>query len=483
MDYLPIFVDVRDRLAVVIGGGHVAQRKIEHLLKAHARVRVVAPQLCAELAVFRDLGRIEHRPVPFAAMQLDGAALVVAATDDEAVNDAVARAARERGIWVNVVDDAQGSAFIFPAIVDRSPLVVAVGTSGSSPTLARRVRTQIEALLPERLGVLSEYAGRWRQVVQGALPGLPERLRFWDGFFNGPVAAQLLTGHLLTSNSAAADEQMRTAIAQARVAATDRLGEVYLIGVGPGDPDLLTIRAQQLLQQADVVLHDRLVPESILGRARRDAEKINVGKSPGSHENTQDYINGLLIEHARRGLRVARVKGGDPFIFGRGGEELQVLREAGIPVVVVPGITAGIGAAASAGIPLTMRGLSQAVTFVTATGGNSATLDWNAMVQTQHTLVFYMSAAQIDHIAAQLVQHGMSAAQPVALLERATWSDERVLKSTLGELPALAHAARLRSPSLLIVGEVSALAQAKGLIVTLESDKHTQQSGTGGSDR
>ena len=458
MDYLPIFVDLRDRLVVVVGGGHVAQRKIEHLLKAHARVRVVAPQLCAELVVFRDLGRIECRPVPFSAPQLDGAALVVAATDDEAVNEDVSRAARERGIWVNVVDDAQRSAFIFPAIVDRSPLIVAVGTSGNSPTLARRVRTQIEALLPERLGALAEYAGRWRQKVQGALPEMAQRLRFWDGFFNGPVAAQLLNG-----DATSADEHMHAAIAQARAAAADRLGEVYLIGVGPGNPDLLTIRAQQLLQQADVLLYDRLVPEAILGRARRDAEKINVGKAPGNHEHTQDYINALLIEHARRGLRVARVKGGDPFIFGRGGEELQVLRDAGIPVVVVPGITAGIGAAASAGIPLTMRGLSQSVTFVTATGTNSASLDWKAMVQAQHTLVFYMSAAQIDYIAAQLANHGMSLAQPVALLERATWPDERVLKSTLGELAVLARGAQLKSPSLLIVGEVAALAQQKGL--------------------
>ncbi|MEO8307255.1 MAG: siroheme synthase CysG [Pseudomonadota bacterium] len=470
MDYLPIFVDLRERLVVVVGGGHVAQRKIEHLIKAHARVRVVAPQLCAELTVFRDLGRVEHRPVPFSAIHLDGAALVVAATDDESVNEDVSRAARERGIWVNVVDDAQRSAFIFPAIVDRSPLIVAVGSSGNSPTLARRVRMQIEALLPERLGSLADYAGRWRQIVQGALPALPQRLRFWDGFFNGPVAAQLLNG-----DAAAADTHMHAAIAQARVAAADHLGEVYLIGVGPGNPDLLTIRAQQLLQQADVVLYDRLVPDAILGRARRDAEKINVGKAPGSHEHTQDYINGLLIEHARRGLRVARVKGGDPFIFGRGGEELQVLRAAGIPVVVVPGITAAIGAAASAGIPLTMRGLSQAVTFVTATGANGASLDWNALVQAQHTLVFYMSAAQLEHIALQLAQHGMSATQPVALLERATWPDERVLKTTLGQLPALANAAQLKSPSLLIVGEVAALAQVKGFAG--QSGSAVQESG------
>ncbi|HWL63705.1 MAG TPA: siroheme synthase CysG [Steroidobacteraceae bacterium] len=459
MDYLPIFLDLRDRLAVVVGGGVVAHRKVEHLLKAHAKVRVVAPELTADLTVFRDLGRIEHRPVPFSAPQLEGALLVVAATDDEAVNDAVAVAARERGMLVNVVDDGPRSGFIFPAIVDRSPLIVAVGTAGNSPTLARRVRTQIEALLPERLGQLADYAGRWREAVRRALPELPARLRFWDRFFNGPVAASLLAG-----DGSGADAAMQGAIDAARAAAAAPAGEVYLIGVGPGDPDLLTLRAQQLLQQADVLLYDRLVPEVILGRARRDAQKINVGKTPGRHEHTQEYINQLLLEHARKGLRVARVKGGDPFIFGRGGEELAVLREAGIPVVVVPGITAGIGAAASAGLPLTHRGISQAVTFVTATGAQAIHLDWRLLAGPGHTVVYYMGGAQTGFIARQLTAHGLAPSTPVALLERATWPDERVLKTTLGDLPATAAAAQLRSPTLLVVGEVAALAQVKGLI-------------------
>ncbi|MEO8309522.1 MAG: siroheme synthase CysG [Pseudomonadota bacterium] len=456
MDYLPLFVDVRDRQVLVVGGGVVAHRKVEHLLKAHARVRVVAPELCADLDSYRTLGRIEYQPIPFSAPQLDGAWLVVAATDDEAVNDAVSRAARERGVLVNVVDDAARSTFIFPAIVDRSPLIVAVGTAGSSPTLSRRVRTQIEALLPERLGSLAQYAGRWRNAVKAALPEISARLKFWDGFFNGPVATSLLSG-----NEAGADAVMQRSLEQARTVVGAQVGEVYLIGVGPGDPDLLTLRAQQLLQQADVLLYDRLVPEVILGRARRDAEKINVGKTPGKHEHTQDYINQLLVEHARAGKRVARVKGGDPFIFGRGGEELQVLRDAGIPVVVVPGITASLGAAASAGIPLTHRGIAQAVTLVTATGANSASLDWRALAQEKHTVVFYMGAAQLDHIVAKLIEHGLPGSQPVALLERATWPDERVLKSTLGQLPSMAAAWQLRSPTLLVVGEVAALAQAK----------------------
>jgi uroporphyrin-III C-methyltransferase/precorrin-2 dehydrogenase/sirohydrochlorin ferrochelatase len=271
------------------------------------------------------------------------------------------------------------------------------------------------------------------------------------------VAASLVAG-----NPEAADVAMRSALDTARAAAGESRGEVYLIGVGPGDPDLLTLRAQQLLQQADVILHDRLVPDVILDRARRDAERINVGKTPGRHEHTQEYINQLLVEHARRGRRVARVKGGDPFIFGRGGEELAVLRDAGIPAVVVPGITAGLGAAASAGIPLTMRGLSQAVTFVTATGAQGSSLDWSALTHPQHTVVFYMSAAQVEHITASLIAHGMPPGQPVALLERATWPEERVLKSTLADLPALARDAKLQSPTLLVIGEVAALAQVRG---------------------
>ena len=265
------------------------------------------------------------------------------------------------------------SAFIFPAIVDRSPLIVAVGTAGSSPSLARRVRAQIEALLPERLGQLADYAGGWREAVRRALPEFRNACVSGMRFFGGPVANSLLAG-----NRHGADAAMQAALDRARAAATTTQGEAYLIGVGPGDPDLLTLRAQQLLQQADVVLYDRLVPETILGRARRDALKINVGKVPGKHEHTQDYINALLLEHTRAGRRVARVKGGDPFVFGRGGEELAVLREAGIPTVVVPGITAALGAAASASLPLTHRGIAQAVTFVTATGAQAVQLDWRA---------------------------------------------------------------------------------------------------------
>lgn len=452
MDYLPLFFDLRGQRVLVVGGGIVASRKIEHLLKAQAQVLVVAPELGAELTLLRDSGQLEHLAQTFEPQLLDGARLVVAATDHESVNEAVSQAAQARGLWVNVVDDARRSSFIFPAIVDRSPLVIAIGTEGSSPTLARRVRTQIEMLLPERLGELAAFASRWRATVKAVFPALPDRLRFWDGFYASPVASQVLSGALHGADSA-----MQLQLDAAQNAAATQLGEVYLIGVGPGDPDLLTIRAQQLLQQADVLLYDRLVPQVIIDRARRDAEKINVGKLPGNHEVTQKHINSLLLEHAGRGLRVARVKGGDPFVFGRGGEELQVLRDAGIPVVVVPGITAALGAAASTGIPLTQRGVSQSVTFVTATGAQGDSLDWRALAGPLQTVVFYMGVGQLDEVVTQLSQHGLPAAHPVALVERATWPDQRVLHGTLGGLLALAQSAALQSPTLLVVGEVTAL--------------------------
>jgi uroporphyrin-III C-methyltransferase/precorrin-2 dehydrogenase/sirohydrochlorin ferrochelatase len=460
MDYLPIFVDVRERLIVVIGGGAVAARKVELLLKAHARVRVIAPQLHSELGLFRDAGRIEHFAGRFVPAQLEGAALVIAATDDVAVNEAVAGSARTLGIWANVVDDTERSAFIFPAIVDRSPVLVAVGTAGHSPTLARRVRAQIEALLPERLGELAAFAGRWRERVRSALPNPAARLRFWETFFAGPVATQVLAGQ-----SEAAEQTAATELDRARLTAAGEgiRGEVYLIGAGPGDPDLLTLRAQQLLQLADVILHDRLVSPQILARARRDAQRVYVGKAPGDHRNTQERINELLVDYARRGLRVARLKGGDPFIFGRGGEELEVLRQHGIPAVVVPGITAGLGAAASAAIPLTHRGIAQAVTFVTATGAAGEHLNWPALAAPQQTVVFYMSAAQTQHIVARLLAAGAAPELPATIVERATWPDQRVIKSTLAALPGVAQAAELQSPSLLVVGEVAALA-ATGLV-------------------
>jgi uroporphyrin-III C-methyltransferase/precorrin-2 dehydrogenase/sirohydrochlorin ferrochelatase len=450
MDYLPVFLNLRDQLALVVGGGAVATRKVELLLKAHARVRVVAPRLHAELSLYRDAGRIEHLACEFEPRQFDGAIFAIAATDRSEVNRAVAAAGAARGIFVNVVDDAVASSAVMPAIVDRSPLLVAIGSSGQSPTLARRVRAQLEALLPERLGDLARLAGGARERVQRALPDIAQRRRFWDRLFAGSIASKVFAGD--------SGEAVALLEAELRAAAdgTQRLrGEVYLIGAGPGDPDLLTLRALQLLQQSDVVLYDRLVSPAVLERVRRDAERIFVGKQSGQHRVTQERIHSLLLEYAGRGLRVARLKGGDPFIFGRGGEELDLLRRAGIPVIVVPGITAALGAAASAALPLTQRGVAPSVSFVTATGAGAQSLDWRSLAAPLQTVVFYMGVAQLPRIVALLRAHDAPAERPVAIVEQATLPGQRVIAGCLGDICAQAQQAQVVAPALLIVGEVA----------------------------
>ena len=452
MDHLPVFLDLAGRRVLVVGGGRVAARKIELLLRAHARVTVVAPSLQPQLALLVQGGRIEHLAREFEPQQLDGVMLAIAATGRPEVNRAVAAAGEARTLFVNVVDDGPASSFIMPAIVDRSPLIVAVGTSGQSPTLARRVRAQIEAALPERLGELALLAGRLRARVRAALPDALRRRRFWERLFDGSIATQVLAGQ---GNAAEAmvDAQLQAAmVAPAGVTAR---GEVYLIGAGPGDPDLLTLRAQQLLQQADVVLYDRLVSGAVLERVRREAERVYVGKESGRHRITQERIHTLLLQYAARGLRVARLKGGDPFVFARGGEEIEVLRRAGVPVIVVPGITAALGAAASVGLPLTQRGVAQSVAFVTAMGEGAEGLDWRALAAPLQTVVFYMGVAQLPRIVEHLRAHGAPADRAALIIEQATLPAQRHIGATLEHIAARARAAGIGAPALLIVGEVA----------------------------
>jgi uroporphyrin-III C-methyltransferase / precorrin-2 dehydrogenase / sirohydrochlorin ferrochelatase len=447
MEHLPVFLDLRDRLTLVVGGGAVAARKVELLLSAGARVRVVAPELQRQLAIHRDAGRIETRAAEFEPAHFDGVALAIAATNHRAVNHAVAAEGRARGVFVNVVDDGDASSCLMPAIVDRSPLVVAIGSSGQSPTLARWVRTQVEALLPSRIGELARLAGRLRERVRRELPDIERRRRFWDRLFAGQIASEVFAGRL-----AAAEALLETQLAAGDSPAR---GEVYLIGAGPGDPDLLTLRALQLLQQADVVLYDRLVSKALLERVRRDAECVYVGKESGRHRVTQQRIHALLLEYAGQGLRVARLKGGDPFIFGRGGEEIDALAAAGVPVTVVPGITAALGAAAAAGLPLTRRGVAQSVTLVTAMGEQAETLDWRALAAAGQTVFFYMGTSQLPRIVGHLLAHGAPRERPAAIIERATLPEQRVLAGSLHDIIERAQAADIRAPALLIVGDIA----------------------------
>jgi uroporphyrin-III C-methyltransferase/precorrin-2 dehydrogenase/sirohydrochlorin ferrochelatase len=458
MEFLPVFLNLRDRLALVVGGGAVAARKVELLLRAQARVRVIAPRLDAQLVLDRDAGRIEHLPTVFEPQHFEGVAFAIAATDCAAVNQAVAGAGAARGVFVNVVDDVEASSALMPAIVDRSPIIVAIGSAGQSPTLARRLRAQVETILPERLGELASWAGQVRERVRLALPDLNHRRRFWDQLFDGNIPSALLAGRRPEAQ-AMLDEQLRAA----GRGQSPRRGEVYLIGAGPGDPDLLTLRALQLLQQADVVLYDRLVSPAVLERVRRDAQRIDVGKQSGQHRVTQERIHALLLEHAGRGMRVARLKGGDPFIFGRGGEEIDLLRQAGIPVIVVPGVTAALGAAACASLPLTQRGLAPSVTFVTATGDGAAELNWPGLAAPSQTVVFYMGVAQLPRIVEHLRAQGAPPDRPVAIVERATLPDQRIVAGCLGNIVELAQRAQVVAPALLIVGDVAARAAMAGV--------------------
>jgi uroporphyrin-III C-methyltransferase / precorrin-2 dehydrogenase / sirohydrochlorin ferrochelatase len=452
MDYLPIFIAVKEAPALVVGGGQVAHRKVEWLLAARARVTVVAPELGAELAELAARGAIEHIAARFEPGQLADAALVIAATDSGEVNAVVAQAARTARVPINVVDSPELSSFIFPAIIDRSPLIVAVGSGGRSPVLVRRVRAQIEALLPAKLGALARFMGERRVAVKRALaPG--SRRSFWERVIGGAVGSQVLAGNEPRAHAAFTSELSGSG-------SRAPVGEVYLIGAGPGDPDLLTLRALQLLQQADVVLYDRLVSDAVLARARRDAQRIFVGKEAGDPQNAQARINELMLHYARAGLRVARLKGGDPFIFGRGGEEIEVLAANGIGHLIVPGITAALGAAASAGIPLTHRRLAQSVTFAAGHALEDETLDWDSLARPNHTVVFYMGVAHLARIVARLRACGAASDHPVAIIERATLPEERVVSGTLATVEALARDAAIAAPALLIVGKVAAFARA-----------------------
>jgi uroporphyrin-III C-methyltransferase / precorrin-2 dehydrogenase / sirohydrochlorin ferrochelatase len=455
MDYLPIFLQLRGQPVVVVGGGRVAARKVDLIRRTGARITLIAPELLEELRGLAASGELRHLPAPFTPTHLNGAVAVIAATGLPEVNACVSAAARERNIPVNVVDDPDASTFIFPAIVDRSPILVAISSGGKAPVLARRIREQLEALLPARLGALARFMGdRRKEVKRGLRAGA--RRSFWERIVGGIVGARVLAGDEAEANKLFGRELHTFNLTRSAATGGLALGECYLIGAGPGDPDLLTLRALQLLQQADVILYDRLVPIAVLERARRDAERVFVGKQPGNH-TAQEKINELLVHYARLGLRVARLKGGDPFIFGRGGEEIEVLAANGIPYIVVPGITAALGAAAASNIPLTHRKLAQSVTFVTGHVLDDEALDWHSLARTRQTVVFYMGVGHLPQIVAKLRAAGASADHPVAVIERATLPEQRTFRGTLETVAGIVQAAKVTPPALLIVGEVVAL--------------------------
>ncbi len=455
--YFAAFLDLRGRPGVVVGGGSVAAQKAEALLRSGARLTVVAPELCTRLSELTLVGALRHEARRFQPGDLVGAEIVIAATDDPAINESVSNAARSLHIPVNVADDARLSTFIMPSVVDRPPLQIAISTAGASPVLARKLRAMIEALVPFAFGRLAALAARFRAASKRRHPDPEARRRFWEDVIDGPVGEMVLSGR---------EEQAVAALERAlgegaRAGAPG--GMVYLVGGGPGNPDLLTLRALHVMQRADVVLYDHLVAPAIVDLARREAERMYVGKQRDWHALRQEEINALMVRLAKQGKRVLRLKGGDPYIFGRGGEEIETLAANGIPFEVVPGITAASGSATYAGIPLTHRDYAHSCVFVTGhLKDGSLELNWEVLARPLQTVVIYMGVRGLPQLCEQLVAHGLPASTPAALIERATLPSQRVVAGTLETLPALAARAQLRPPALAIVGEVVKLRDKLG---------------------
>jgi uroporphyrin-III C-methyltransferase/precorrin-2 dehydrogenase/sirohydrochlorin ferrochelatase len=448
MDFLPIFLDLRDRRCLVVGGGEVAERKTAVLLRAGGHVTVVAPQLCQALARRVAEGEVTYHERRYNDGDLAGCGIAFAATDDREVNAAVSHAARALNVPVNVADDPALCSFIMPSIVDRSPVVAAVSTGGASPVLARLIRMRLEQLIPSAYGRLGGFVESFRDQVKARFAAGRERKNFWEKVLQGPIAERVLAGQ---------EPAARKMMAAALAAPQDALGagEVYLVGGGPGDPDLLSSKALRLMQQADVVVYDRLVSAPVLDLTRRDAERLYVGKERDRHALPQEQINALLARLAKEGKRVLRLKGGDPFIFGRGGEEIETLMAEGVPFQVVPGITAAAGCASYAGIPLTHRDYSQACLFVTGHLKDGTTdLNWTALAQPRQTVVIYMGLNGLPIICQELQAHGMPATTPIALVEKGTTPDQKVIIGTLADMPERIASTTVRAPTLIIVGEV-----------------------------
>ncbi len=447
MQALPIFFNITHRKCVVIGGGDVALRKVTMLLKANAAVTLIALDICHELQALAELRKMKCIYASYNVTQLHDACLVIAATDDQDVNAAVSADAKALNIPVNVVDAPDLCTFTMGSIVDRSPIVIAVSSEGNAPVLARYVRAKIETMLPAGYGRIASIAGEFRDAVKAKFASTQERRIFWEDALQGPMVERVLSGQ----------EQAARELLQSLVDGDGdaRKGEVFLVGGGPGDPDLLTFRALRLMQQCDVCVYDKLVSPEVMELVRRDAELIYVGKARDQHTMPQEEINALLARLALQGKRVLRLKGGDPFIFGRGGEEIETLMQHGVPFQVVPGITAANGVSSYAGIPLTHRDYAQACLFITGhLKDGTLDLDWQAMARPRQTIVIYMGLIGLAQICEKLIEHGVSASMPVAVVQQGTTQRQRVVTATLADLAEKVAAAGLKAPCLTIIGEV-----------------------------
>lgn len=447
MEIFPISLKLQQQRCLIVGGGRIAYRKAVLLHKAGAIIDVVAPEIDANLLEIVEQSSGQFLQHPFTENDLlHPYRLVIAATNVPNVNHRVFTLGEQHNLLVNSVDDIPHCRFMMPAIIDRSPLVVSVASNGASPVLSRQLRTQIEALLPHALGKLAQFSGHWRKQVKEKIPNPDQRRVFWEDLYASPLKEQVFNDNLDV-----ADQMLQQALAEW----TAPKGEVYLVGAGPGDPELLTLKALRLMQQADVVIYDRLVSKPILELCRRDAEKVYVGKARSNHSVPQDGINALLVQYAQQGKRVCRLKGGDPFIFGRGGEEIQELFAAGVPFQVVPGITAASGCSAYAGIPLTHRDYAQSVRFLTGhLKEGSPELPWNELVYENQTLVLYMGLVGLEKISQELIAHGQRPDMPVALISKGTTPEQKVLVGTLADIASKVTQYEIHAPTLTIIGEV-----------------------------
>ena len=450
MDIFPISLKLQQQPCLIVGGGHIAYRKAVLLHKAGAVIHVIAPDIDANLLQLVEESQGQYIQALYPAqIQLNDYRLVIAATDDYAVNTQVFEDCEALKILVNSVDDPPHCRFMVPAIVDRSPLVISVASNGTSPVLSRQIRTQLETTIPHGMGKLAEFSGKWRAAVKAKISNPDERRVFWEDLYASPLKEQVFHDNL-----AEADRLIEQALLEWKTPK----GEVYLVGAGPGDPELLTLKALRLMQQADVVIYDRLVSPAIMELCRRDATKIYVGKARSNHAVPQEGINALLVEYASKGQRVCRLKGGDPFIFGRGGEEIQELFAAGVPFQVVPGITAASGCSAYAGIPLTHRDYAQSVRFLTGhLKEGSPELPWDELVYQNQTLVLYMGLVGLEKICEKLIEHGQRPDMPVALISKGTTPEQKVVVGTLADIASKVEENHIQAPTLTIIGDVVSL--------------------------
>jgi len=455
MNYMPFFFNLKQRPCLIVGGGAIATRKARLLAKAGATLIVVAPYITDEMRgmVLASGGKVFQRG--YETSDLQYGEVIICATDNSDVNQQVSHEAQAIKLPVNVVDSPSLCSIITPAIVDRSPLMIAITSGGDAPVLARQMRAKLEVMFPSSYGALATLASKFRHRVKKSITSEEKRLRFWEKIFNGSAAEKAFSGKIKAS------EEIIERLLKEEGSESALEGEVYLVGGGPGDPDLLTFKALRLMQQADVVLHDRLVSDAVLNLVRRDAQRIYVGKKRSDHAVPQKEINQLLVDLAKQGKRVLRLKGGDPFIFGRGGEEIELLAENNVPFQVVPGITAASGCSSYAGIPLTHRDYAQSVRFITGhTKCDQLDLPWEALIEPSQTLVFYMGLVNLREICQQLMVYGRAADTPAALVEKGTTPQQRVHTATLETLAESINDKEVHAPTLLIIGGVVSLQSA-----------------------